>query len=123
MQHCPPAEPVLALAVPVEPGVRVVVVAVVSASEAVRGASAEGASVCPVAYLPAWPLFEPRSSLGCHWVMRRGGLRAVAAAAAAVVVVVVAAAAAAAADEESFFDGAIAAAVGVVAVIGGCSRL
>lgn len=99
---------------------RAIVVAAVSASEAVRGASAEGASVeGPVASrgLPAWPLFEPRSSLGCHWVMRRGGLRA-----AAAVVAGAGAAVAAAADEGSFFDGAIAA-VGAVAVIGGCSRL
>ena len=87
-----------------------------SASEAARGAAAEGASVeGPVASRDflAWPPFEPCSSLACHWVTKRGGLHAAAAVAVAVAV---------AAGEGSFFAGAVAA-VGVVAVIGGCSRL
>lgn len=98
-----------------------------SASEAVRGAAAEGASVeGPVASRDflAWPPFEPCSSLACHWVTKRGGLHAAAAGVAGVAAagVAVAVAVAVAAGEGSFFAGAVAA-VGVVAVIGGCSRL
>lgn len=94
-----------------------------SASEAVRGAAAEGASVeGPVASRDflAWPPFEPCSSLACHWVTKRGGLHAAAAGVAGVAAAGVAVAVAA--GEGSFFAGAVAA-VGVVAVIGGCSRL